>query len=107
MYLLNVTDYDNMTDYYNDSLSINSNCTIYENNIDKIIPALLITIPCGLSFLCLKSHMVYFLTYDVYNSIINENGEVFISKSSSTLHNMRAEFIWQISFSNKFIFKYY
>ena len=58
---MNVTDYDNMTDDYNDSLSINNNCTINENNIDIIIPTFLITIPCGLSFLCLMSLMVYTL----------------------------------------------
>ena len=50
MYIVNVTDdYDNMT---------LSNCTNNENNIDTIIPALLFTIPCGLSFLCLISLMV-------------------------------------------------
>ena len=46
---MNVTkitdDYDNTTDDYN-----NNKCTINENNIDKIIPTLLLRIPCGLSF---------------------------------------------------------
>ena len=59
MYITNVTDFDNMTDDYNNILS--SNCTINENNIDIIIPSLLLTIPCGLSFLCLLSLMVYTL----------------------------------------------
>ena len=59
MYITNITYYDNMTDDYNNSLSINKNCTINENSIDIIIPALLFTIPCGLSFLCLISLMVY------------------------------------------------
>ena len=54
--VMNVTHYDNMTDDYN-----NNNCTINENNIDKIIPTLLFTIPCGLSFLCLISLLVYTL----------------------------------------------
>ena len=48
----NYADYDNM---------ILSNCTSNENNIDIIIPALSFTIPCGLSFLCLISLMVYTL----------------------------------------------
>ena len=38
-----------------------SNCTNNENDLDIIIPALLFTIPCGLSFLCLMSLMVYTL----------------------------------------------
>ena len=50
----------NFTDDYNDTLSLNNNCTNNENN-DIIIPALLFTIPCGLSFLCLISLMVYTL----------------------------------------------
>ena len=61
MNITKVTDYDNMTGDNNDSLSINNNCTENENNIDIIIPALLLTIPCGLSFLCLMSLMVYTL----------------------------------------------
>ena len=61
MYVLNVTDYDDMTDDYNDSLSINKNCTLNENSIDIFVPVLLFTIPCGQSFLCLISFMVYIL----------------------------------------------
>ena len=53
MHVVNVTDYDNMTDKYNNSLST--------NNIDIVIPSLLLTKPCGLSFLCLMSLMVYTL----------------------------------------------
>ena len=45
----NTDDYDNFT----------NKCTNIENNIDIIIPALFITIPCGLSFLCLMSLMAY------------------------------------------------
>ena len=53
MYVLNITDdYDNMT---------MTNCTNNESNIDNIIPSLLLTIPCGLSFLCLMSLMVFTL----------------------------------------------
>ena len=40
-------------------------------------------------------------------SLIKDNGENFISNSSFTLYNMRAEFIGQKRFSNKFFFKYY
>ena len=49
-----IDDYDNITEY--DSTTDTNNC-----NIDIIIPALLFTIPCGLSFLCLMSVMVYTL----------------------------------------------
>ena len=64
---MNVFDYDNLTDDYNYSLSINSNCTTNENSIDIVIPALLFTIPCGLSFLCLLSFMVYTLIKPLFN----------------------------------------
>ena len=32
-----------------------TNCTNIENNIDLTIPILLLTIPCGKTFLCLMS----------------------------------------------------
>ena len=55
MYITNITDdYDNITE--NDSTTDTNDC-----NIDIIIPAVLFTIPCGLSFLCLISLMVYTL----------------------------------------------
>ena len=53
----NYTDYDNITSS-NDNLSL-SNCTFNENDIDINIPSLLLTIPCGLSFLCMLSLMIY------------------------------------------------
>ena len=56
-----------MTDDYNDTISINNNCTVNENNIDIIIPALLFTIPCGISLLCLISIMVYTLIKPIFN----------------------------------------
>ena len=59
MFITNITDYDIMTDAYN-------NCTNNENDIDIIIPAFLFTIPCGLSFLCLISLMVYTLIKPLY-----------------------------------------
>ena len=65
---MNVTDYDNMTDDYNDSLSIKNNCIINEKNIDIIVPALSFTTPYGLSFLCLKSLMVYTLIKTLSNN---------------------------------------
>ena len=61
MYVTNNTDYDNTTDDFNDSLSKSNICTINENNIDIIIPTLLLTRPCGLSILCLISLMVHIL----------------------------------------------
>ena len=48
MYITNVTDYDNVTDDCNNTLSFN--CKIKENNNDNFIPTLFLTIPCGLSF---------------------------------------------------------
>ena len=55
MYITNVSDdYDKITD--------TNNC-----NIDKIIPALLFKIPCGLSFLFLISLMVYTLIKPLFN----------------------------------------
>ena len=61
MYIANNTDYGNLTDDYNDSLSIHNNSTLNENNIDIIIPSLSLTILCGLSCLRLMSLMVYTL----------------------------------------------
>ena len=56
----NTDDYDNITEYGNTTDT--NNC-----NIDIIIPALLFTIPCGLSFLCLISLMVYTLIEPLFN----------------------------------------
>ena len=58
-YVYNDTLTANITDNYNDILS--PLCTINENNFYIIILTLLLTIPCGLSFLCLMSLMVYTL----------------------------------------------
>ena len=61
MNITNITDdYDNITEYDNNT---NTN----DCNIDIIIPALLFTIPCGLSFLCLISLMVYTLIKPLFN----------------------------------------
>ena len=72
MYISNITDdytdtlTSNITDDYNDTLP--SNCTNSENNIDIIIPTPLLTIPCGLSFFCLMSLMVYTLIKPSFNN---------------------------------------
>ena len=60
MYITNITDdYDNITF---------TNCTNNENNNDIIIPALLFTSPCGLSFLCLMSLMAYTIIKLLFNN---------------------------------------
>ena len=65
MYITNViNDYDNITDYDNLTLST---CTNSKHNIDIIIPSLII-IPCGLSFLCLLTLMVYTLIEPLINN---------------------------------------
>ena len=50
----------NFTDDYNDTLSINKNCTDHDKNILIIIPFFAI-IPCGMSLICLISLMAYTL----------------------------------------------
>ena len=50
----------NITDDYNDTLSINNNCTNNDNNIEIVIPLITI-VPCGMSLICLLSLMVYTL----------------------------------------------
>ena len=62
MYITNITDdYDNITEYHS---TIDTN----DCNFDIIIPAILFTIPCGLSFLCLISLMVYTLIKPLFNN---------------------------------------
>ena len=56
----------NITDDYNDTLSINNNCTNNDNNIEIIIPLFTI-IPCGMSLICLISHMAYNLIKLLFN----------------------------------------
>ena len=65
---MNVTDYDNMTDEYKISLSTYKNCTNNESDIDILIPTLMLTIPYGLSILCLMSLMVYTLIKPLFNT---------------------------------------
>ena len=66
MYVTNITtnDYNNSTNGYN---KIIDNCTNSENNIDITIPTLVLTIPCGLSFLCFLSLMIITLNKPVIN----------------------------------------
>ena len=66
MYITNITDFDNMTGDYNDSLSINNNCTNNDNNFEIIIPLITI-IPCGMLLICLISLMVYTLIKPLFN----------------------------------------
>ena len=74
MHIANVTnDYDNITssDYDNTTSSYDnmtlSICTFNENDVDLNIPALLLTVPCGISFFCLMSLMVYTLIKPLFN----------------------------------------
>ena len=57
----------NVADDYNDTLSINNNRTDNDNIIEIIIPLITI-IPCGLSFICLISLMVYTLIKPLFKN---------------------------------------
>ena len=58
MYVTNITDdYDNIT---------LTKCTDNENNFDIFLPTLLLTTPCGFSFSCLMSLMVYTLIIPLF-----------------------------------------
>ena len=50
----------NITDDYNNTLSLNNNCTNNDTNIEILLPLFFI-IPCGISLICLISLMVYIL----------------------------------------------
>ena len=56
----------NITDDYNDTLSINNNSTNNDINIEIKNP-LFTMIPCSLSFFCLISLMVYTLVKPLFN----------------------------------------
>ena len=64
--MLNVAEYDNITNDYNDITLIN--CTNFDDIIDMFIPTILLTIPCGLSFFCLMSLMVYTFIEALFNN---------------------------------------
>ena len=59
----------NITDDYNDTLTIDKICTKDDNNIEIVIPLITI-IPCGLSLICLISLMVYTLIKPLFNKKI-------------------------------------
>ena len=66
MDIINVTDYNNITDSGNMTLC---NCTNNDNNdtnIDIVVPLFTI-IPCGMSLVCLISLMVYTLFEPFFN----------------------------------------
>ena len=56
----------NITDDYNDTLSINNNCSNNDNSNEIIIPLNTI-VPCGMSLICLTSLMVYTLVKPLIN----------------------------------------
>ena len=57
----------NVTDDYNNTLSINNNCTNNDNNNEIKIPLITI-IPCDLSLICLIALMVYTLIKPLFNN---------------------------------------
>ena len=57
----------NVTDDYNDTLSINNNCTNNDNSNTEIVIPLITIIPCGMSLICLVSLMVYTLIKPLFN----------------------------------------
>ena len=63
MYVRNITKtYDNISKY-----NITANRTVNENFIDILILTLLLTLPYGISFLCLMSLMVYTIKKTLFN----------------------------------------
>ena len=57
----------NITDDYNDTLSVKNNCTNNDNNIEMVIPLITI-VPCGMSLICLISLMVFTLVKPLINN---------------------------------------
>ena len=66
MDIINVTDYNNITDSDNMTLCNCTNNDNNETNIDIVIPLITI-IPCGMSLICLISLMVYTLIKPLIN----------------------------------------
>ena len=58
MYVTNITDLNFLNHYDNITFT---NCTDNKNIIDVIIPTKILTVPCGLSFLCFMNLMLYTL----------------------------------------------
>ena len=65
----------NNPDDYNDTISINNNCTNTEKNIEILIPLITI-IPCALSLICLISLMIYTLI----KHLIRKKNKIFFIK---------------------------
>ena len=81
MYIINITD------DYNDTLSLTKNCTNSEKNIEIVIPLIAI-ISCGMSIICLISVMAYILVKPLFNkknSWIYTNIRVLIPGYNYTL----------------------
>ena len=57
----------NVTDDYNDTISINNNCTNNDNSNNEIIIPLFTKIPCRMSLICSISFMVYTLSKPLFN----------------------------------------
>ena len=57
----------NVTDDYNDTISMNNNCTNNDNSNIEILRQLITIIPCGMSLICLISLMVYTLIKPLFN----------------------------------------
>ena len=57
----------NVTDDYNDTISINNNCENNDNSKIEIVIPLITIVPCGMSFICLISLMVYTIIKPLIN----------------------------------------
>ena len=56
----------NFTDDYNDTLTINNNCTSNDYNMEIVKPLITI-IPCRMSLICLITLMVYTFLKPLFN----------------------------------------
>ena len=62
---MNISNITDTIDDYN-KINLISNCTDNDNIIEIVIPLITI-VPCGLSFVCLISFMVYTLIKPLFN----------------------------------------
>ena len=80
MYITNITtnDCDSITDLK--TTNEYNNCTDNENNIEISLPTILLTIPCGFSFLSLLSLMQYILSKPLLKfNLYNRTNTIFYS----------------------------
>ena len=92
-----LNDYDNNT---STNMTL-SDCTNNEKIIDIMIPSLLLTIPCGLSFLYLISFMAYTLIKPLFKKIkITSNYKI------SFLLDRVKEYVSTHTFVRIFLYKY-